>query len=210
MDSPLQKKPDTDTKAGIINQLWPRRPSVQLQADDLDWDAYFAFYSDQCKTFKNTTLTTHRTLVEAARALEKLPSKVDVREALRLQIPDSKPEKEHDHIIEDSIILVIRLFIMMEIGRPRLGFTGRPPLLWNDGDLKTFVQDYFNEPPALNHAGIKFEPIFNARNLERVAGIKIEWTSNLADHLRMMEDDGKTVAIFHHASFLRWHQRYSM
>ena len=58
-------------------------------------------------------------------------------------------------------------------------------------------------PPACTHRHIKLEKQFNALNLHRIAGIRIFWTDNLADHLRMMNDD-KTVAIFYHASFLEY------
>jgi len=52
---------------------------------------------------------------------------------------------------------------------------------------------------------VKLEKIFNAMNLEHIAGIEVRWTSNLADHLRMRDDD-KAVEIFHYATFLRLHQ----
>lgn len=42
--------------------------------------------------------------------------------------------------------------------------------------------------------------MFTARNLERVAGIRVIWTSNLADHLHL-EDDDTSVRIFYHVSF---------
>jgi hypothetical protein len=54
---------------------------------------------------------------------------------------------------------------------------------------------------------VKLEKIFNARNLEHIAGIKVRWTSNLADHLRMRDDD-TAVELFHYASFLRFHQTW--
>ncbi|KAF8854411.1 hypothetical protein BDZ45DRAFT_597067 [Acephala macrosclerotiorum] len=53
---------------------------------------------------------------------------------------------------------------------------------------------------------VKLEKIFNARNLEQIGGIKIRWTSNLADHLRMRDDD-TAVELFHYVSFLRCHQK---
>ena len=53
----------------------------------------------------------------------------------------------------------------------------------------------------LGSENVKLEKIFNAGNLGRIAGIEIEWTNNLADHLRVVDED-KKVAIFYHASFL--------
>jgi len=54
---------------------------------------------------------------------------------------------------------------------------------------------------------VKLDRPFTARNLERIAGLKIVWTDNLPDHLRLMRDDTE-VAIYHHASFLE-HQKKS-
>jgi len=48
---------------------------------------------------------------------------------------------------------------------------------------------------------ISLERKFNARNLGRIAGIQIAWTKNMADHLRLIDDENK-VLIFHYASFL--------
>jgi hypothetical protein len=52
---------------------------------------------------------------------------------------------------------------------------------------------------------VKLEKLFNARSLERIGGISIDWTNNLADHLRVKDDrnDKIKVAIFHYASFLK-------
>ena len=41
----------------------------------------------------------------------------------------------------------------------------------------------------------------NQANLEKIAGIQVRWTSNLADHLALRDDD-KKVMLFHQASFL--------
>lgn len=44
--------------------------------------------------------------------------------------------------------------------------------------------------------------IFNAKNVAKIAGIEVCWTSNLADHLLMLDDESK-VTLFHHASILK-------
>jgi hypothetical protein len=48
---------------------------------------------------------------------------------------------------------------------------------------------------------VKLERLFTARNIERVADIQVIWTSNLADHLQLEDDDTK-VRLFSHA--LSW------
>ena len=54
---------------------------------------------------------------------------------------------------------------------------------------------------------VKLERLFNARTIERIAGIKITWTSNLADHLRLLDDD-TGVVIFHNAFLKKMESRY--
>ena len=122
------------------------------------------------------------------------------RDVIRNCIPAPNPLNETEKC-DGSINLAARLLLMIEFGNLSYAFSGGKQLVWNHGTLKEFVQEYFCASPTLGHDRIKLEKMFNARNLGRVAGIEIKWTNNLADHLRMMEDD-KRVAIFHHASFL--------
>jgi hypothetical protein len=49
----------------------------------------------------------------------------------------------------------------------------------------------------------KLPRIFKAMNLERISGIRVRWTSNLADHLSL---DGDEVRLSNHVSFLELHQ----
>lgn len=51
-----------------------------------------------------------------------------------------------------------------------------------------------------------FSRTFNARQLTRVTGFKIIWTSNLLDHLLVQDDDEKLkIHIFHHVKILENH-----
>ncbi|KAK6223940.1 hypothetical protein LQW54_000085 [Pestalotiopsis sp. IQ-011] len=79
-------------------------------------------------------------------------------------------------------------------------------LLMLNGTLSEFVQDYFAESPKLSHESIRLPKFFNAWSVAVVAGIEIDFTNNLADHLRLVEDDSKLL-IFHHASFLELQQK---
>lgn len=108
---------------------------------------------------------------------------------------------------DGSINLAARILLMIEFGNLPYAFSGHKQLIWEHGTLKDFLQEYFGVPPTLGPERVKLEKNFNAWNLSRIAGIETEWTSNLADHLRMMDDD-KKVAIFHHVSFLELQQKY--
>lgn len=54
---------------------------------------------------------------------------------------------------------------------------------------------------------VKLERLFTARNIERLADIQVIWTSNLADHLQLEDDDTK-VRLFSHTSFLELHREW--
>jgi hypothetical protein len=106
-------------------------------------------------------------------------------------------------MLDSSIDLAIRLLLMMKVGHLPNNYSAYKALVWNQGpSLREFVSASFKPRGALKHEHVRLEKMFNGKNLERVSGIKIKWTSNLADHLRILDDEDTQVAIFHHASFL--------
>jgi hypothetical protein len=54
--------------------------------------------------------------------------------------------------------------------------------------------------PQYSTTMIRFPKLLNGRELERVGGIRINWTDNLLDHLAI---DGSVISIFCHVSVLR-------
>jgi hypothetical protein len=128
------------------------------------------------------------------------------KDELRKQLEsnsESTPSSNENKALDSSIDLAIRLLLMMRVGHLPNQFSAYKALSWDEGSsLREFVWSSFKPRGALNHEHVKLEKIFNARNLERIAGIRIKWTNNFADHLRILDDDDTQVAIFHHASFL--------
>lgn len=195
----------------LLTQLWSCGASSKLDNHELDLEAYFAYHKKQCchalhNGGRHISTRTHRDILDIAEDLEEGLSRETIRERLSLKLADPKPVNENE-LLDSSVDLTARLVSMMDIGVLQYGFSGRRELVWNQGTLKDFVNGYFNVPVMLRQ-DIKLENTFNARNLGRIAGIKIVWTDNLADHLRMIDDEDKKVAIFHHASFLKCQQRY--
>jgi hypothetical protein len=208
LDVKLQKTPiDAATRADIINGLWPRKPSLRLHQDDLDWNAYFAYYTRQSVQWNHASARTHQDVIDTARLLEQLASRGSIKDVLKANSGSLKPAEDDDEPHEGSINLTARLLLMLDIGVLQNAFSGRTPLIWKDESLKDFVHEYFSDPPVLDCTGVKFEKVFTAYNLERIGGMEIEWTDNLADHLRITSNDDKKIAIFHHASFLQWQHR---
>jgi hypothetical protein len=154
---------------------------------------------------KSYNCTQHDDLIGIANNIELGHSRATLVTGLINSIPAPNPPNETERV-NTSLNLTARLMCMITIGTFQYGFSGRPELEWTLGSLKGFIHGYFNGAIGVGHEKVKFEKIFNAKNLNRIAGIDIVWTDNLADHLRMMHDDTQ-VAVFSHASFLKHQSR---
>ena len=104
-----------------------------------------------------------------------------------------------------SIDLAARLMLMMSIGDIGLSLSIGQSTPWKSGSLQGLVNEEFT-PSTGPQEICPFPKRFNARYLKRIAGIKISWTSNLADHLVMNDDEGK-VSVFHNITFLKLHRK---
>ena len=76
-------------------------------------------------------------------------------------------------------------------------------LMWTNGSLRQFLEKKFPDTPSLDCESIMFPKSFNAYDVENLGGIMVEFTDNLADHLRLVRN-GAAVLIFHHVSFLEF------
>lgn len=211
LDDPISRTPASSTPE-LLMHLWSRDASSKSTKQEFDLEPYLVYHKKQCSLAlhdggRHISARTHRDILEIAEDLKDGLPKETIRERLSSKLADPKPANENE-LLDSSIDLTARLVSMMDIGVLRNGFSGRRELVWSKGSFKDFVHDYFNAPVVLGQ-DVKLEKMFNARNLGRTAGIHIDWTDNLADHLRMIGDGDKTVVIFHHASFLKCQQRYT-
>lgn len=127
---------------------------------------------------------------------------MSIKSSLRLSLL-LNDSNDSDELLEDGLDLAARVWLMLFVGEYRqiIGPAQRQ-IVWNENDsLRGLLEREFS-----NHAeasdNVKLERLFTARNMERIAGLEIIWTSNLADHLRLFDDDTR-VAIFHQACFLK-------
>ncbi|KAF2472351.1 uncharacterized protein BDR25DRAFT_341803 [Lindgomyces ingoldianus] len=207
----LTTETSDQVRGKIIHVLWNRKSTVNLQQNELDWDAYFAYYARECRQAllisqgRYISARTHEDITSTARLIEELNTKDAIKTVLRAKLTKVWPKEQEDEMLEGSIRLAARLLVMLDIGPFPKAFSGRPFLVWDEKSLKDCAQGYFNASSLRDHGDLKLEPLFTARNLCRIGGIEIAWTDNLADHLHFIEGDRK-VRIFHHASFLKWQQ----
>ena len=212
LESHFQSSPIyTHTQSEIIEQFWgPNAFPKQLHngeaSSKLSLDLYFDYYTDQCGLAmhdggRHISARTHQSIIDIVQHLKEPLSREALRQLLPMPNPPNETEKR-----DGSIDLAARLLLMIDFGSLRYGFSGRKQLVWDRSSLKEFVHDHFSVPLTLSHGHVKLEKTFNARNLGQIAGIEIVWTNNLADHLRMIDED-KKLYIFHHASFLEYQQK---
>ncbi|KAH8598536.1 hypothetical protein B0O99DRAFT_44298 [Bisporella sp. PMI_857] len=195
-----------DVKCEILRHLWGFDVRRSNSYDSfLDYNSYFGYYTSQCSDAlhdggRHVSVRTHKDIIEIAHHLKNSVSRDSVKQILRSKLPLPSPAKESE-LLDGSIDLVARLLFMVEFGSLQYGFTGGRQVVWTEGTLRGCIAEYFRAPQALKQEHVKLERMFNAWNLERIAGIRIQWTNNLAEHLSLVDDDRK-VAVFHHASFL--------
>ena len=198
LQSPLRTSP-------ISNKV-RRQIAVALWNSDYDepkfmaarrLGAYFQYYTAQNDQFlhdlgRYVSVRSHQDVIDIVKLLKSNVHRNDIL---------SRYNANRDHL-NSSIDLAVRLLVMVEVGRIPNSFLGRKEIEWKGNCLKDFVAEQFPRQGKLGRENVKLEKLFIAINLERIAGIRIYWTNNLADHLRMMEHDSE-VAIFHHSSFLQ-------
>jgi hypothetical protein len=194
----------------MVQGFWDTNSSFLDFQSGHQCDKYFSYYAEQCRLAlsdggQHILPRTHRNVIEMAAHLRNSVRRHELKDILRPNLPNPPPS-DADEILDNTIDLTARLLLMVNVGSFQYGVSENSQLSWRDGTVNEFLQGRFRVNKVLEGTSIKLEKIFNARNLQRIAGIQIIWTDNLADHLSMKDDDTR-VAIFHHASFLQFQER---
>ena len=176
--------------------LWQPENHRTLSTEDFKppkFDGYFRFYQDQCISWLCDSFSddkTHRKLVEKAREIASL----DAEQFQPLLLSQDDMERSW-------MFLTVRALTMVDVGGLQNGVKlGQVSRAWTNGSLSDFIKSTFPCAQELSDH-VKLERLFTAGNIERVADIQVIWTSNLADHLQLEDDDTK-VRLYSHASFL--------
>ncbi|KAJ9607224.1 hypothetical protein H2200_008296 [Cladophialophora chaetospira] len=209
LKSPISSRDRT----ALIKGLWNLQNALPENARYED-GAYLDYYLNQCtyapQHEEHILVTSRSDMIELAKEIMNGASRDQLVRHLSLKYPESGEEMEVDRDVQinNSIDLAVRLVSMVDIGKPCCRYLSRQPLLWKHGSRQKFINDHFDKPIELGN-NVKLGAFFNGRNLERIGRFRIDWTSNLADHLRCTGDGDKVVAIFHQATFLK-HQESSI
>ena len=187
--SPMPIKPPL--QQAIIQQIFQIDHSANLDAYFRDW------VEEQCDAATGqVSVQTYREILHIISFLQANLSRGEIVTKLHVQCDD-------EDLIAASIDLAARIWLTLSIGTLPNSLSLGTRVTWNDGPLSTTVHSLWPLPRLSD--SIKLPKSFHAANIEKIAGIKIEWTSNLVDHLRLEDDDTK-VLIYHQLSFLELHQ----
>lgn len=204
-----------NVKADIVRGIWHKNLTVACSSDLKCWDTTLSVYTAECKKAISysrgecTTVRTHRDVITIAEMMEKGCNKEEIARTLLALDTQRRTEEAKLLMVEGSLRLVGRLVSMVDVGSLPESVQGWAPVMWSEHDssLQIVLKDYFLESTAVV-TGIKFSEGFTARNLQKFAGIRIQWTNNLANHLRLMDND-TTLCVFHHVCFLKHQSRFA-
>ena len=189
-------------KLAIMNEFW-RDPNASVNWSKSPIDIYFEYFEDQSRLALHSwdrydvSSLNFGHLIKIAMMVQQGKTRAEIDTELK-----STTEGDCPGLSSGIIDLTVRLLLMIQIG----GFhnvliPGQETLAWADGSLSDSLTMQFTRDNILKDS-VDLDKTFTARNIERIAGMRIVWTNNLLDHLRMRDDD--TVALFHHASFLNF------
>ncbi len=193
-------------RRAIINTVF----DLELTEDDFQtrnngFEAYFDdWYEEQCEAAAGqVSVKTQRDILDVIACLQRR-SASDSRAVIATILNQTDLRFGSGKRLGASIILAARLWLVISIGTFQHSQTPGRIVPWGEGALTDSIGEAFRVSSSCTDI-VKFPKSFNAASVERVAGIKICWTSNLADHLSMEDDDTK-VMMFHQMSFLELHR----
>ena len=186
--SPMPTKPPL--QQAVIQQIFQKDHSANL-------DAYLDWVEDECDAAAGqVSVQTYREILDIISFLQANLSRTEIVSKLHVHCDD-------EDLIAASIDLAARIWLTLYINTLPNTLSPGTCVIWNDGPLSSTVHSLWSLPRLSD--SIKLPRSFHAANIEKIAGIKIEWTDNLVDHLRLADDDTK-VLIYHQLSYLELHQ----
>ena len=196
----------------ILCQMWNIKNRANLATADFDTTAYAAHYRGQLIDAlsdggRYISARSRDDIIEVVGHIHRRLSREAILDRLRLARGNGcqSTEEEIRKKLSGLIELAARLVSMMtDIGSLPFSTRNQDRLDWNGVSLQDFVHLQFPERPGPD-GDLTFEKSFTALNLVRIAGLKVKWTNNLADHLLLI-NGATTIVIFHQALFLRHNQ----
>ncbi|KAF6236671.1 hypothetical protein HO173_004962 [Letharia columbiana] len=186
-----------------------------IQATDNAYESFFTRYAYLCKLAANKDReierVTHWHLVEIIALLKDHGS---TREEIAAMITQDPVIAHSGSLARTLVDLAAGLWLMLLISKYPGDISYDEPIIWRDNEKlgeerHELNEGFINKNFSCRYNStdlVKLPQAFTAAHLEQIGGIKVEWTSNLADHLLLKDDDTKLM-LFHQVSILQLHKK---
>jgi hypothetical protein len=191
---PLSEPPDSPAQLTIIERFW--KQIIPKSSLDI-YRPYFWYYKVESQRLQfGLSIQQWQSSALAATTHEDILCIVDVlsskRDLRRPQIRDQLRERFPEaggQAINWSIDLALRLWLMLNVRDEAFSLHApqTPSIQWDDWTtLLDFVEHQFpTATRSYERRNMQFDHTFTAVNIVRYSGLRIEWTTSLADHLRL-------------------------
>lgn len=203
------------SRVSFVNTIF----DLELNPDELHFpenpfEAFFARYATLCSLAANTNRTigniTHWQLASVIKLLRDPGGAWRTRLQLVDDVYNSSVFTWDDSMVGRGLAptlidLAVDAWSMLSVAKFAGDISYDEPIYWeDDSNLPHLVRQCFPLVPESQDI-VKLPQTFTAAHLEKIGGIQVIWTSNLADHLLLKEDDTKLM-LFHQVSILRLHR----
>lgn len=190
-----------DERRQLISAMFDVEVSaLQLGVHEDRFAAYYSsWYGDQCGD--SIGAVSRMTMGDMVDIIKLIRSQSETRETVREKTLGKHQHQFKESEVDVAITLAARLWSISSIDSLSPPFSTGYSIEWKTGSLHSTLIRHFQ--PSSTEKG-KLPSSFTAEKLDRIAGIKIRWTGNLLDHLKMTDDDS-AVYIFHQVSFMALH-----
>jgi len=189
-----------------------------VESQDDGFESFFARYALLCKLAVNSNREIDTfTHWQLTKVIEYMKKPLATRNEVLEEITEREAfmwegELRERNVAEILLDLVAGMWLILSIGRFPGDISYDEPIVWEDNDglynpqrqtpgliNRHFPADFDSEEL------VKLPQSFTAAHLEQIGGIEVIWTSNLADHLFLKDDDTKLM-LFHQVSILSLHK----
>jgi hypothetical protein len=180
-----------DEKKIFVEKLWLRPLDEHIEA----FSAYFELLRDEVKALLNTKRTglsdlefNHVLTIRDAILQNYSGSQAELRQIVADQLQGTGIP---DEAIPHTIMFVIRVLLMIKVKQSTGSINGQSYILHiSDNESLKSVVDTIQTAPSLGYWNPidGFPPWFNAIDLERKAGLRIDWTHYITDHLTVRDN----------------------
>jgi hypothetical protein len=192
-----------DAQERFLDSIWPQSSGLQYGILT-DFESYFNFVQQEREPSLSSqhVIETLDDVLAILNIIRTNPASTfaDIRSLVAAWAQRSRP---HATISQAalSIELAVRLWLMssirnlMPLDRRQLETT----VPWPDGlGLRDVLSQYLKTQPGDPNS--RYPEFLNASDMNKIGGVRIEWTNDLTSHLTMK---GSVIYIFHNVSVLR-------